>query len=588
MMLEILVRASVEGALLAATIWMLCRFLRRLSPATRTALWWGVSAKFLVALFWTVPVSVPILPPAAVSIQEAQMAVTAPSTVAGDPEGLRRPGDVPKPARPNPGWGHALVAAWLTGVIVAGGVGVRRWKHMAGVIARSAPSPPGTEAIAAELASLLGLRRVPPVRLSADVGTPLVTGILRPLILLPAGPFAALSQRERRLALCHELTHVKRGDLWLGCLPAIAERVFFFHPLAHFAAREYALCREAACDAHVLKLLDAPPQEYGRLLLRLGVSRPRTSLAVAGAPWSFSTLRRRIAMLDSPTTRSTGSRIAAAAAIGIVALAIAPLRIAARPAAVDAAMEAAAPPQPVGVPAIALDLPGSRIGDVDAPGGRAVQKERDLNYVLFLEDGGTTMSGSAQDIDSARRYRRGAERLVWFRHGSHEYVIRDPTILDQVVNLWKPVSEIGDQQGALGTRQGELGTEQGELGTRQGELGTQQGMLGTRQGQLGTMQGILATREPAIRTDAERDAFEQERRRIDREMRELDREMRALDAKMREFDRPMRELGARMEVLGKEMEVLGRKMEQEVRKAESALRALFERAIGTGAAEIVQ
>jgi bla regulator protein blaR1 len=587
MMLEILVRASVEGALLAATIWGLCRFLPRLSPATRTALWWCVSAKFIVALFWTAPVTVPVLPAAAASIHEAQMAVTAPPAVVEHAEGSR-PGDVPEPARPNPGWALALVMTWLTGVVVAGGVGVRRWKQMAGVMARSAPSPPETEAMAAELASLLDLRRVPRVRLSADVGTPLVTGILRPLILLPAGPFGALSQRERRLALCHELTHVKRGDLWLGCVPAIAERVFFFHPLAHFAAREYALCREAACDAHVLAVLDAAPQEYGRLLLGLGVSRPRTSLAVAGAPWSFSTLSRRIAMLDSPTTRSTGSRVAAAAVIGIVALAIAPLRIAARPAAVDAAMEAAPQPRPADVAGTALDSTGARIGSVDAAEDRAVQKERDLNYVLFLDDERTTISGSTQDINSARRYRRGGERMLWFRHGSHEYVIRDPAILDQVIDLWKPVSEIGDQQGVLGTRQGQLGTEQGELGTRQGELGTQQGILGTRQGQLGTMQGILAAREPSIRTEADRDAFEQERRRIDREMRELGREMRALDAKMHEFDKPMRELGAQMEVLGKEMEVLGRKMEEEVRKAESALRALFDRAIGTGAAEIVQ
>jgi beta-lactamase regulating signal transducer with metallopeptidase domain len=586
MMLEILVRASVEGALLAATIWALCRFHRRLAPATRTALWWCVSAKFVVALFWTAPVNVPVLP-AAASIHEAPMAVTAPPAVVGD-AGSRRPGDVPEPAGPNAGWALALVTSWLTGVVVAGGIGVRRWKQMAGVISRSAPSTPGIAAMAAELASLLDLRRAPRVRLSAEVATPLVTGILRPLILLPAGPFDALSQRERRLVLCHELTHVKRGDLWLGCLPAVAERVFFFHPLAHVAAREYALCREAACDAHVLEVLGAAPQEYGRLLLGLGVSRPRTSLAVAGAPWSFSTLSRRIAMLDSPTTRSTGSRVAAAAVIGMVALAIAPLRIAARPAAVDAVMDAAAPTRPADVPGTALDSTGARIDSVDTLEVRVAQRERDLNYVLFLDDERTTMSGSTQDINSARRYRRGRERMLWFRHGSHEYVIRDPAILDQVVDLWKSVSEIGDQQGALGTRQGELGTEQGVLGTRQGELGTQQGILGTRQGQLGTMQGTMAAREPSIRTEAERDAFEQERRRIDREMRELDREMRALNAKMREFDKPMRDLGAQMEVLGKEMEVLGRKMEEEVRKAESALRALFDRAIGTGAAEIVQ
>ena len=93
---------------------------------------------------------------------------------------------------------------------------------------------------------------MPRVRVSEDIGTPLVTGMFHPIIMLPAGGFEALSEREQRLALCHELTHIKRKDLWLGCVPAVAERVFFFHPLVHLAAREYALCREAACDAHVL------------------------------------------------------------------------------------------------------------------------------------------------------------------------------------------------------------------------------------------------------------------------------------------------------------------------------------------------
>ncbi len=359
-MLEILVRASFEGAILVAMIWTLCRFLPRLSPATRTVLWWCAAAKFVLALVWTSPVLVPILPADVRSTQEARSSVTgtdvaeavAPVSAgsiraAAGTTGLNRGWTQPSRGTPESAtaWqATAIVVVWLAGVVAAAGVGVRRWKQMAGLRARSTASPAATEAMAADLASRIGLRRVPRVRFSDEVGTPLVTGILQPLILLPTGAFDALSERQQHMALCHELTHIKRADLWLGSVPAIAERAFFFHPLVHLAAREYALCREAACDAHVLAVLDAAPQEYGRLLLGLGVSRTRTSLAAAGAPWSFSTLKRRIAMLDSPSPRSTGSRLVAAAVIGIAALAIAPLRIAARPAAVDAAIEPAAPP----------------------------------------------------------------------------------------------------------------------------------------------------------------------------------------------------------------------------------------------------
>ncbi len=352
-MLEILVRASVEGAILVAMIWTLCRFLPRLSPATRTVLWWCAAAKFVFALVWTSPVLVPILPADVRSIQEARLSVTAKDVANAEAVTPVSAGSVRAAAGitgVNVGWTAALVVLWLAGVVGAAGVGVRRWKQMAGLRARSNASPPATEAMTADLAARLGLRRVPRVRFSDEVGTPLVTGILQPLILLPSGAFDALSERQQRMALCHELTHIKRADLWLGSVPAIAERAFFFHPLVHLAAREYALCREAACDAHVLAVLDAAPQEYGRLLLGLGVSRTRTSLAAAGAPWSFSTLKRRIAMLDSPSPRSTGSRLVAAAVIGIAALAIAPLRIAARPAALDVTIEPAAPPATADVP----------------------------------------------------------------------------------------------------------------------------------------------------------------------------------------------------------------------------------------------
>ena len=107
-------------------------------------------------------------------------------------------------------------------------------------------------------------RRIPAVRLSDEVETPLVAGLRRPTVLLPARRFVELPERQQRMAICHELAHVKRADLWLGCVPALAERLFFFHPLVHVAAREYALSREAACDAAVLDATAAPPrQEYG-------------------------------------------------------------------------------------------------------------------------------------------------------------------------------------------------------------------------------------------------------------------------------------------------------------------------------------
>ncbi len=112
------------------------------------------------------------------------------------------------------------------------------------------------------------------------IESPQVTGLWRTTVLLPADQ--RLTPEESAMALAHELAHLRRGDLWLVWVPAIAQRLFFFYPLVGWAMREYALSREAACDAQVLQQTGTMPQAYGRLLLRLGIAHPMHS-GLAGA-----------------------------------------------------------------------------------------------------------------------------------------------------------------------------------------------------------------------------------------------------------------------------------------------------------------
>jgi hypothetical protein len=471
---------------------------------------------------------------------------------------------------------------------------------------RSSPAGQETVALASTLARALGLRHTPIVRLSSDVATPLVTGIVRPQILLPSKG-ATLPADEQRMALCHELSHVKRQDLWLGLIPAIAERLFFFHPLVRLAAREYSLCREAACDAAVMDTLSASPRDYGRLMLSLGVSKPRAGMALSGAATSHSMLKRRITMLcDSMPARGRG-RLVSAIAIAATIASIVPLRLVARAQAPAAAIEAPKSTASTTVPAPTdFDLhawvhhvgkmfigmgpawlaSGSHERGAPAQGNQG--RQRDLNYVLFIDEHDTNMSGSTSDIELARKYRRGNERLLWFRHNGGEFVVRDARVLDQIDDIWRPVGEVGAAQGEVGAKQGLLGAKQGGFGAQQGVVGAQQGTLGAQQGDLGARQGVLAEREARARTDAERQAIRAEQRKIDDEIRGLDEQMRALDAKMREFDEPMRALDKQMRVLDVEMRALDTKMREATDRAQSQMRELVERAIASGAAERVR
>ena len=88
-------------------------------------------------------------------------------------------------------------------------------------------------------------------------------GPREPVVLIPRSGLERLTPAEVSMTLCHELVHLRRNDLWLGWVPALAHRIFFFHPLAALAAREYAIAREAACDAEVLRSWGRRPRPTG-------------------------------------------------------------------------------------------------------------------------------------------------------------------------------------------------------------------------------------------------------------------------------------------------------------------------------------
>jgi bla regulator protein BlaR1 len=594
-MLPLLVRASLEGAVLAAAVWLLCRALPRLSPGVRALLWWCVAAKFVVSLVWLSPIGVPVLPRPAANAPGAGATVTA-----ATPLSPPRAGDGARPASlpardggtPEIPWTAIVVGVWALGLGFSLLRTAQSWRRTRAVVARSQPGDEGLHAIVRELSGRLALRRTADVRASAEVGTPLVIGGRRPVILVPAVAFASLPVDQQRMALCHELAHLKRGDVWLGCVPAAAERCFFFHPLARLAAREYAFWREAACDEAVLTTLGASPQGYGRMLLALGVSRQTAAFSAAGAAWSFQNLKRRLTMLDRTSSPSLRGRVLAAGAVALAMLAIVPIRAVARsavPAAPSPSQTAVANPARPAAAATRAAPPAQR---ADAPAeAAAVIAERDerraqeqLHFVLFRGDDNTTVNGSTRDIERARGHRRAGEHLLWFRYDGEEYVIRDPGVLREVEELWEPMGRIGEEQGRIGERQGRIGEAQGRIGERQGEIGAQQGRIGARHAVIASRLALLAAREADGVSASERREIDREREELEVQSRELGREMEGLGRQMREASEPMHERGEEMAALGREMEELGEQMREAAERANAGMLTLVRRAIQNGTA----
>jgi bla regulator protein blaR1 len=608
-----LARASMDGALLVvaiwAAIWLLDRVLR-LSPATRATLWWCAAAKFVVALTWTTPVAIPILPAEQSAVYRAVGEGASPRV---EQLSLRsdRPAQVQRAATAGlrgalREWSTFAAIGWTMGLVIVGVVGVRRWRDTVRLRDASSAANGALQGHAAELAARLRLRHVPEVRISTAVETPLVTGLLRPVVLLPANRFEELTDRQQQMAICHELAHVKRADLWLGCVPALAERLFFFHPLVRLASREYALSREAACDSTVIDTLEVAPQDYGRLLLALGVSRPQTGLTAAGAAWSFANLKRRIAMLQNDSARSTKSRILAVAVVGLAVAALVPMQLAARRGSESQTGQAAPKLKP---PAASQSQPRERVtpaptsqGERQQPSGRSDQKSGELNFVLLLEDNQQTMSGSLADVARARRHQKNGEPLLWFRADGQEYVVRDRDLIAQARALWNDVYESSFDHAEIAAAAQALSAEALEHGLAAAE----QGMKSAHLGGLAAEQAIraltdahLSMPEIDIRADLEsaREQLEQSLPDVEEALRELeqrlksdlDDQIRDLRQRLRALEEPTRKKDAALShELQNRVNAFGARVGESARQASEKMRELVERARSAGLAVTVR
>jgi bla regulator protein blaR1 len=425
----------------------------------------------------------------------------------------------------------------------------------------------------------------------------MVAGLFTPVVLLPGARFDALPGALQRMAICHELVHLRRGDLWLGCVPALAERLFFFHPLAHVAAREYLLAREAACDAAVLRTMDATPQDYGRLLLALGVSPLGAGFAASSTSRSFSSLKRRIGMLNHTTpsarARYAGWLLAAAAAVAIV-----PMQAVARTA--PASSLKPAPPVVARPTLVEQDFSPAQQSqalqkvaqNVRALTANSVQVETRTSgnhpeFVLVLGENHTVMNGSADDRKIAK-IRRAGDHALWFKYQGKEYLTTDPAVLAEAEAIYRPVSQIGERQGEIGAKQGAIGAQQGQVGAEQGAIGARQGAIGAQQGAIGAKQGAIGAKQSRTLSEAEQKQLDVEMAKLDKEMAELDEQMKELDKEMEKAGQPMAELDAKMKELDVQMQALDKQMEAASAKADAQMDALIERLVKGGAAQEVR
>lgn len=140
-----------------------------------------------------------------------------------------------------------------------------------------------------ELQSRLQIRGLVKLRESVQLKSPSVSGILKPVILIPLGMFSQLPQEQIEAILLHELAHIRRKDYLFNLVQTIVESIFFFNPFLCWLSASLRAERENCCDelaigitqnkaALVKALLSFGTQQVAQGNLAMALSNKKTLL----------------------------------------------------------------------------------------------------------------------------------------------------------------------------------------------------------------------------------------------------------------------------------------------------------------------
>jgi beta-lactamase regulating signal transducer with metallopeptidase domain len=172
-----------------------------------------------------------------------------------------------------------------------------------------------------DIRNALGRASLPQIACSDTIDGPLVVGIFRPLILLPASMENGADPESVRDVLIHECAHVVRRDSIVGLFQRLAEVLFWPHPVVHYVNQKLGRTREEVCDNFVLRR--GNPTRYAQTLFELAqhVSSGYREPAAFGLFTPRWRLEDRIAgLLDS--RRRTMTRMNRLVVAGLIALSV--------------------------------------------------------------------------------------------------------------------------------------------------------------------------------------------------------------------------------------------------------------------------
>ena len=175
------------------------------------------------------------------------------------------------------------------------------------------PLSPKLEQAVDRAAQVVRLRRLPPAFGNDRIHTPMLTGLLRPVLLVP--PQLA-EDPGLPLMLRHELTHALHRDLfWKGLLLAV-RALHWYHPAVWLLCREAEQDIEYACDEAVLRRSSPLTRAaYGGALLAVAGMNARVPALTTHFSAGGRSMKRRLEALFSQQGKRRGGALFLCAAL---------------------------------------------------------------------------------------------------------------------------------------------------------------------------------------------------------------------------------------------------------------------------------
>ena len=158
------------------------------------------------------------------------------------------------------------------------------------------------------------------VRAWKNTASPFMTGIFRPMLILPD---TELSAEQLHNILSHEIMHFKRHDILYKYFAEFVKCVHWFNPIAWYAAGQIAEECEISCDMAVTKSMsDSEKMSYvGTILSLLPTGKSKRIPLTTQMASSKKMLKRRFIMIKNTKITSKFTSLISAV-IAIAALSI--------------------------------------------------------------------------------------------------------------------------------------------------------------------------------------------------------------------------------------------------------------------------